>query len=351
MTRGHTHGACMSLGNHFKLTSQPVNGDTKMSKPVVYVARTIPSCGLTLLSESCTLRVHQGDLPPTRQELIDGVQGVDGIISLLSDRLDNEVFDAAGTQLKVVANYAVGFNNIDVQEATRRSIAVGNTPDVLTDATADMAVALTLAAARQLRGGSDAVRNGDWKTWEPLGWLGVELQGKTLGIIGMGRIGAAVARRLSGGWGMKIVYTSRSRKPDFEADLAATYMPLDELLSVSDVVSVHAPLTDETAGFIGEKEFQRMKRSAVFVNTARGEVVDQAALIAALRARTIFAAGLDVCTPEPLPTDSDLLEQDNCILVPHIGSATVEARNAMSMRAGENILAGLAGNPLPFPVN
>jgi glyoxylate reductase len=321
-----------------------------MEKPKVYVARQLPQAAMELLSPSLELRVHPGDLPPSRAELLAGVAGCAGVLSLLSDRIDAEVFDAAGKQLKVVSNFAVGYNNIDVAEARRRGIAVGNTPDVLTDATADIAVALLLAAARRLGEASEAVRAHQWTTWEPLGWIGLDLRGKTLGIIGMGRIGEAVARRMHGGWGQSIVYTARSAKPAIDRELGGRHVELSELLEVSDFVSVHVPLTPETTRLLGAEEFSRMKRTSVLVNTARGEVLDQQALAEALAARTIFAAGLDVCVPEPLPSDSPLRELDNCFILPHIGSATVQARNAMAERAARNILSGVRGESLPFPV-
>lgn len=322
-----------------------------MVKPTVYVARQIPQGGLEALAQHAELRVHEQAMPPTRAELLSGVHGVDGILSLLSDRIDAEVMDAAGDRLRVISNFAVGFNNIDVPEARRRGIAVGNTPDVLTDATADMAVSLVLAVARRLREAWQAVESGGWKTWEPLGWLGVELHGKTLGIVGMGRIGEAVAARLAGGWGMKVLYTARQAKPDAEKRTGAIRVELDELLAASDVVSLHVPLSEETRHLIGRRELGRMRPDAILVNTARGEIVDQAALYEALENKQLHGAGLDVCTPEPLPVDDPLLKQARCIVVPHIGSATVLARNAMADRAVANLLAGLESAPLPFPVS
>ena len=184
------------------------------SRPIVFVARPIPTIGIELLRAVAEVRLHDHPMPPTREQLLAGVRGCDGILSLLSDRIDAEVFDAAGKQLRVVSNFAVGHNNIDSAEARRRGIAVGNTPDVLTDATADIAVALMLAAARRMHEGWESVTNGDWKTWEPMGWIGRDLRGKTLGIVGMGRIGAATAERLVRGWGMNLLYTARSSKPE-----------------------------------------------------------------------------------------------------------------------------------------
>lgn len=335
-----------------------------MSKPQVFVARRIPENGLEILAEGCSVILHEGNLPPTREELLDGVAGCHGILSLLSDRIDAEVCDAAGGQLRVVSNFAVGYNNIDVAEMKRRNIAVGNTPDVLTDATADIAVALLLSVARRLSEGSRDVRGGRWRTWEPLGWIGLDLVGslsaasgtaaatpKTLGIVGMGRIGQAVARRLQGGWGMRVLYTSRQPKPSVDAELKARHVELDVLLAESDFISLHVPLNATTNHLIGQRELGLMKPQAILINTARGEVVDQSALVEALRAGRIFGAGLDVCTPEPISTDNPLLELPNCLLVPHIGSATQAARNAMAERAARNVVAGVRGEPLPFPVS
>lgn len=321
------------------------------NRPLVFVTRKIPQSALQQLENHADLRIHPGPNPPTREELLAGVRGCHGLLSLLSDRIDQEVLDAAGEQLKVIANYAVGFNNIDVSTATERSIAVGNTPDVLTDATADIACGLILSAARCFGKGIQDVKSGGWRTWEPLGWIGRDLKGKTLGIVGMGRIGEAVARRMHFGWDMQVLYTSRSAKPDVEQTLAAKHVDLNSLLEASDVVSLHIPLTDATRDLIGPAELERMKSSAVLVNTARGEVIDQPALIEALSERSIFAAGLDVCTPEPLPLDNPLHQLDNCILLPHVGSATVDTRDAMGQRAVENLVAGLEGRPLPYPVN
>lgn len=322
-----------------------------MTKPLVFVARRIPPIGLELLAEHAEIRLHTGALPPTRAELLSGVRGCSGVLSLLSDRIDDEVFDAAGPQLKVVGNFAVGYNNIDVAAATRRGIAVGNTPGVLTDATADIAVGLLMAAARRFKEGWSSVDQRAWRCWEPLGWIGQDLKQKTLGIVGMGRIGQAVAERLYGGWQMKVLYTARSPKPEVDQRLAARQVSLPELLAEADFVSIHVDLNPSTRKSFGKEEFARMKPTAVLINTTRGEVIDQTAMIEALQKNQIFAAGLDVCDPEPLPDDSPLRELSNCILVPHIGSATVTARNAMSERSAQNVIAGLLGQQLPYPVN
>lgn len=321
-----------------------------MSLPKVFVARRIPQCGLDRLAQHADVRLHDGRLPPSRSELLAGVQDCNGILSLLSDQIDSEVIEAAGPNLSVIANFAVGFNNIDVAEATRRKIAVGNTPDVLTEATADLAVTLILAIARKVREAGDAVLSGGWKTWEPTGWQGVELAGKTLGIVGMGRIGEAVARRMHGGWGMKVLYTARTKKDHLAKQFTAEPTSLDHLLASSDVVSLHVPLSDDTRNLIGARELAQLQPNAILVNTARGEIIDQRALVETLAERKILGAGLDVCTPEPLPTNSPLLALPNCLVLPHIGSATLPARNAMAQRAADNIIAGIQGNPLPFPV-
>jgi lactate dehydrogenase-like 2-hydroxyacid dehydrogenase len=258
--------------------------------------------------------------------------------------------DEVGPQLRGIANYAVGFNNIDVAAAAERRICVGNTPDVLTDATADVAVGLVIAAARHFQSSILQVRALEWKTWEPLGLLGHDLNGKTLGIVGMGRIGAAVARKLVGGWGMKVLYTSRSAKPDIDQEFNSIRVSIEDLLAQSDVISLHTDLNAHTKHMIGDSEFAKMKPNAILVNTARGGVIDQVALYKALKSKAIFAAGLDVTDPEPLPNDSPLRELENCTILPHIGSATFQARELMSLMAARNLIAALAGQPLPFPV-
>jgi lactate dehydrogenase-like 2-hydroxyacid dehydrogenase len=319
-------------------------------QPTVYVARKIPKIGIDLLRQVAQVRVHAGDLPPTRSELLEGVAGCSGILSLLSDRIDDQVMQAAGEQLRVVSNFAVGFNNIEVAAAAARGIAVGNTPDVLTDATADVAVGLLIAVARQFRSAFQDAQQGCWRTWEPMGWLGQSIAGKTLGIVGMGRIGQTVAERMFAGWSVRVLYTARQPKPDLDMRLSAQCVTLKQLLSESDLVSIHVPLSQETTHLISTPQFELMKRTAVLINTARGEIIDQHALVQALQTRKIFAAGLDVCTPEPLPLDHPLHQLPNCLLLPHIGSATTQARDAMAERAARNVVAGLLGQPLPFPV-
>ncbi len=311
-------------------------------RPKVFVTRVIPEAGLSKITSACEASVWPARMPPFREQLLSAVRGCHGLVTLLSDRIDAEVFDAAGPSLRVVSNFAVGVNNIDLKEAAKRGILVGNTPDVLTDATADIAVALLLAAARHVQAASAEVREGHWKTWEPTGWLGCDLVGRTLGVVGMGRIGTALARRLVGGWGMKVLYTSRSEKSlDW-----GRHVSLDELLGASDFVSIHTDLNDQTRGLIGPRELGLMKPTAILVNTSRGGVIDQDALVEALRAKTIFAAGLDVTDPEPLPSSHPLVSLPNCIILPHIASATHGTRDAMAEICADNLLAGLAGRPL-----
>lgn len=302
------------------------------------------------LHEHCEVDQWPGAMPPSRDDLLLRIEGAAGLLCLLSDGIDGEVMDRAGDSLKVIANYAVGYNNIDVAEAKQRGIAVGNTPDVLTDATADIAVALVLAAARRVKEASDQVRSGDWKTWEPTGLRGWDLSGRTLGIIGMGRIGQATARRLHGGWGMNVVYTARSPKPDADAEFGANHVSLEELLQQSDFVSIHTDLNDQTRHLLNAGAFATMKPSAVLVNTARGDIIDQDALVEALSSGQIGAAGLDVTTPEPLAKSHPLVSLPNCIILPHIGSATHDSRDAMAEIAIDNIIAGLQGKPLRAPV-
>jgi len=320
------------------------------SPPKVFVTREIPAKGLDQVRAACDAEVWPGPLPPPREELLKRAKGCEGLLTLLSDTVDAAVMDAAGPQLKVISNYAVGYNNVDVAEAHRRGIKVGNTPGVLTDATADITVALLLAAARHVLPSERSIQAGEWKTWEPLGFLGADLNGKTLGIVGLGRIGTAVARRLHAGWGMKVLYQGRSRNEHAERELGAERISFDELLSRSDFVSVHCSLNPETRGLFDAAAFRKMKRSAVFVNTSRGPVVDQEALYEALRTGRIFAAGLDVTDPEPLPADHPLLSLANCVITPHIASATIETRDAMAEIAADNLLAGLAGRPLRHEV-
>jgi glyoxylate reductase len=268
----------------------------------------------------------------------------------LTDRVDASVMDAA-PKLRIISNFAVGVNNVDIPAATARKIPIGNTPGVLTEATADIAMTLMLAAARRLTESCEDAKAGRWKTWEPLGWIGQELQGRTLGIVGMGRIGHALARRCYFGWGMKVIYTSRSPKPESDQELQARQVEMSELLQESDFVSVHCDLNETTKGLFGAEQFAQMRSHVVFVNTSRGPVVDQTALAQALRSQKIFAAGLDVTDPEPLPPTHELYSLSNCVIAPHIASATVPTRNAMARICAENLIAGLTGQKMTSCVN
>jgi lactate dehydrogenase-like 2-hydroxyacid dehydrogenase len=319
-------------------------------RPRVFVARVIPSEGLDVVREACDMDLWEDAMPPPRDELLRRVAGCDGVLTLLTDRVDDEFLDAAGSQLKVVSNYAVGFDNIDVAACARRGIPVGNTPGVLTDTTADLAWALLMAAARRLPEGDRYVRAGSWKTWGPMLLLGPDVHGATIGIVGFGRIGQAVARRAQG-FGMEILYHDLQPLPPAVTDpLGATYLPLEELLPRSDFVTLHVNLSPVTRHLINSETLAQMKRSAVLVNTSRGPVVDQVALAAALRDGVIWAAALDVTDPEPIPMDDPLVGLDNCLIVPHIASASRATRGKMASMAAANLIAGVRGERLPTEV-
>jgi glyoxylate reductase len=301
--------------------------------PRVFVTRELPFPALDRLRAAHEVEVWRERMPPPPDALRAAAARADGLLTMLTDRVDAELLDAA-PGLRAVANLAVGTDNVDLDAAAARGVAVGRTPDVLTDATADLAFALLLAAARRLAQGEAAVRAGDWVTWEPAGDLGTEVSGATLGIVGWGRIGQAVARRAEG-FGMEVLHSQPT--------------PLEELLERADFVSLHVPLSAATRHLIDAAALARMKRGAILVNTARGGVVDQAALAAALRAGALAGAALDVTDPEPLPPDDPLLDAPNLLVVPHIGSATVRTRSRMADLAVDNLLAALAGEPMPHP--
>ena len=320
-------------------------------KPRVLVTRTIPDAGLDRVRQACDVDLWDDELPPPREELLRRSAGMDGLLTLLTDRVDDELLDAAGPQLKVVSNFAVGFDNIDVPALTRRKIPAGNTPGVLTETTADLAFALLMTAARRIPESVAYVKGGRWKTWGPMLLMGVDIHGSTLGIVGFGRIGREVARR-GRGFGMTILYHDvHPATADEEAELGARRVEMDELLRESDFLSLHVNLTDETHHLIGADALRAMKETAVLVNTSRGPVVDPEALTNALRDGEIFAAGLDVTEPEPLPADHPLIALPNCVVVPHIASASRVTRDRMAEMAADNLLAGLRGDPLPTPVN
>lgn len=319
-------------------------------KPKVFVSRVLPDVGMKLIKDACEAEIWTDPLPPPAAVLRQKIAGCDGLVSLLTDRIDGDLLDRA-PQLKVVSNFAVGFNNIDVAACTQRGVAIGNTPGVLTDATADMAFCLLIGAARRLVEGHQYSLSGKWKTWEPLGHLGQDLAGRTIGIIGMGRIGYALAKRCHGGWDMKVLYYDVHPSEKAEKDFGAQKVDLDTLLRQSDFISLHADLNPNTRGMIGKEQFEKMKKSAILINTARGPLVDQKALASALRSGTIFAAGLDVTDPEPPTRDDPLLSLPNVIIAPHIASATFQTRNQMAEICAKNLIAGVQGQPLPAWVN
>jgi glyoxylate reductase len=322
-----------------------------MSQPRVLVTRRIPDVGLDRVREACEVDLWEDDLPPPRDELLRRVAGKDGLLSLLTDRVDDDLLDAAGPQLRVVSNLAVGFDNIDVPALTRRRIPGGNTPGVLTETTADLAFALLMAAARRIPEGVDYVRADRWKTWGPMLLMGVDIHAATLGIVGFGRIGREMARR-GRGFGMRVLYHDvHPATTEDEAELEARGVGMDELLRESDFITLHVNLTDETHHLIDADALHAMKATAVLVNTSRGPVVDPGALADALRDGEIFAAGLDVTEPEPLPADHPLVSLPNCVVVPHIASASRVTRDRMAEMAADNLLAGLRGERLPTPIN
>ncbi|MDQ3880124.1 MAG: D-glycerate dehydrogenase [Chloroflexota bacterium] len=320
--------------------------------PRVFVTRRIPDEGLDRVTAAATMDLWPDELPPARGELLRRVAGVDGLLSLLTDAVDAELLDAAGPQLRVVSNYAVGFDNVDVPECTRRGIPVGNTPGILTETTADLAWALLMAAARRLDEGSRYVRADRWQTWGPMLLLGVDVHGATIGIVGFGRIGREMAKRATG-FGMRVLYhdVQRADAADEAAHGDARFVSMDELLREADFVTLHVNLTPGAHHLIDADALERMKRTAVLVNTSRGPVVDQAALRDALRDGGIFAAALDVTDPEPMRADDPLLALDNCLVVPHIASASRSTRAKMAEMAADNLLAGLRGERLPTVVN
>jgi glyoxylate reductase len=303
----------------------------------VYVTRQLPGPALDRLRDAHEVEVWPGRLPPPAAELRAHAAGADGLLTLLTDRIDAPLIENS-PNLRAIANYAVGYDNIDLAAAGARGIRVGNTPDVLTDATADLTFALLLAAARKLPEAAEAARHGDWLTWEPSRYLGAEVHGATLGIIGMGRIGQAVARRAEG-FEMKVLHTG-----------GGSGEPLERLLAESDFVSLHCPLTAQTHHLINSQALERMRPTAILINTARGPIIDQAALRQALIAGRIAGAALDVCDPEPPVENDPVLSTPNLLVVPHIGSATRAARERMAELAVENLLEALAGRPMPHPV-
>jgi glyoxylate reductase len=316
-------------------------------KPKVYVTRHLPEAAWNELAPACDVQGWNEEFPPPYEVMVNNMADKEGLICLLTDTIDAGLMDAA-PNLKVISQVAVGFDNIDIAAAAERGIPVGNTPGVLTEATADFAFALLMAAARRVVEGDDYVREGQWRTWGLTLLLGQEVHGATLGIVGLGRIGRAVAKRARG-FDMKVLYTNQGRRPEAEAELGVEYRELDDLLQESDYVSLHVNLSDETRGLIDARALNLMKPSAILINTARGPVVESDALYEALKSGRIAAAALDVTDPEPLPAGHRLLTLPNLIVAPHIASATVTSRTLMAQMAVRNCLAGLRGEPLPFP--
>jgi glyoxylate reductase len=321
--------------------------------PKVVITRNIPSIGPDKLRRQAGWEIDQWakDEVIPRDELLRRVKGADAVLSLLTERIDAEFLDAAGPQLKVVANLAVGFDNFVVPELTKRGVIGTNTPDVLTDTTADLAFALLMATARMLPQAEKYVKEGHWHTWEPLGFMGQDVHHATLGLLGMGRIGAAMARR-GAGFEMKVIYYDAYRRQDLEQQYGYEYRgSIEDVIRESDFVSVHTPLTDETRHLMNAERLAMMKKTAILINSARGPIVDPDALYDALKNGTIWAAGLDVTEPEPLPADHKLLTLENCLVVPHIASASINTRNNMSELAADNIINVLEGRAPKTPVN
>ncbi len=321
-----------------------------MPRPRAFISREIYPDALDMIRVEVDAEVWSDELPPPPEVLLEKSRGVDGILCLLTDKIDGEFMDAVGSQLKVISQIAVGFDNIYIPDATRRGIPVGNTPEVLTHTTADAVWALLLGAARRIGEGERAVRAGNWRTWHPLHYLGQDAYGATLGIIGMGRIGFEVAKR-SIGFNMRVLYNDIVRQEEFEERLPMEHVDMDTLLSESDFISLNTVLNDSTYHLINAEALAKMKPTSVLVNAARGPIVDQQALYEALRDGEIAAAGLDVTDPEPISDDDPLLTLENCLIVPHIASASVATRREMSRIAAVNLLSGIRGERLITCVN
>ena len=318
-------------------------------EPIILFTHPLPADWIGKTLDEFQIRVGKKDVRGIDPTLAPFLPKAAGILCLLDDPIPAEIINQA-PELKVISNLAVGVDNIDVPACTKRGIPVGHTPGVLTEGTADLTLALLLSVARQLPKASLDAREGRWSNWVPTGWLGIDLKDATVGIVGLGKIGAAVAERLKA-FGAELVFTNRSPQPEKEKKLSAKQVELEELLRVSDVVCLHVPLTPETENLIDEKEFQIMKRSAILINAARGKVVNTDALIKALKGGMIRAAGLDVTEPEPLPPIHPLYQLENCLITPHIGSATENTRKTMARIAIENLKAGIQGDPLLHCVN
>ncbi len=324
-----------------------------MAKPRLFVTRIIPRKGLDMvqsLRADYDVEVWPDPLPPAYDVLLQKVNGLSGLLCLLTDKIDANLMAAAGPQLKVISQMAVGFDNIDIPAATARRIPSGNTPGVLTDATADFAWALLMAAAWRVVEGDKFTRAGQWQTWGPIDFLGPDVSDATLGIVGFGRIGQAVAKRAQG-FDMRVIYYAPKRHPEAEQACPAEYADLDTVLREADFLSIHTTLSKDTYHYFDDAKLKLMKPSAILINTSRGPVVDPAALYRALSTGTIAYAALDVTEPEPIKPDDPLLTLDNIIIAPHIASASFTARNKMATMAAANLIAGLKGERLPNCVN
>jgi glyoxylate reductase len=320
-----------------------------MQLPFIIMTHPLPKEWITSLEGRVRLVIGPPEPPGFAPELLAQIGHAEGILSMLTDKVDETLLTKA-LRLRVVSNYAVGFDNVDIPACTRRKIPVGNTPGVLTDATADLAMALLLSTARGIVKAAHDARSGLWRIWTPTGWLGADLRDATLGIIGLGKIGKAVAQRAKG-FGMNIIYFKPRREEAAEAELGIAYRSFDELLQESDFISLHCPLNAQTRGLINEASLRKTRRTAILINTARGSIVDTDALVRALHEGWIAGAGIDVTDPEPLPKEHPLYSQPNCLIIPHIGSATHGTRRRMAEMACENLLAGLEGRRLPNCVN
>jgi glyoxylate reductase len=321
-----------------------------MPKPKVLVTRVIAQSALLKLSQALEVEVWDKKSPPPYDFLLDKIAGLDGILTLLTDPLNKDLISKASSRLKVISQMAVGFDNIDIKTATALKIPVGHTPGVLTETTADFTFAMILAASRRVAEGDRQVRQGIWEPWGPDILTGQEVFGSTLGIIGFGRIGQAVAQRARG-FKMKILYYDKIRQPKLEAELGVVFAEMDQLLNQSDFITLHTNLSAETLHFINQETFNKMKSTAILINTSRGGVIDSLALIEALQKGKIRAAALDVYEVEPIPQDNPLLKMENVIITPHIASASIQTRERMALMAAENLLAGVRGEKIPYCAN
>ena len=318
----------------------------------IVITRTLPDIAKQQLDKhlDCDISIWEEALPANKQQLMELCQNADAILCTLSDKISAEII-AVAPNLKVIANYAAGYNNIDVAKSNEKNIVVTNTPNVLHHTTAELALSLLLSVARKISQSASYAKDGGWQTWEPLGFLGTDLRGKTLGIIGMGQIGYSLAQSAYHGFNMKILYHGPNQKPIADKNLHAQFCDLHTILKESDFISLHCPLNTQTEKIIGKEQLMLMKKDAIIINTARGEVIDQDALIEVMQSGHLAGAGLDVTTPEPLPTDNPLFAMDNVLILPHIGSATVATREKMAKMAADNIIAVLNGKPAPHAVN